>query len=246
MSFLDKLEKYKSKKNLVEELNYYKSIIIKKLGNNDFKSALEKANSAITLIQDHEKFYDLKKELLEFNEIKIKIKSELSECQKLYCHRYNNLLKENLTETNLESFSKLLVMLKEEIDDKLDEFILEDLGQKINQLLKFINRVYAIVNTYKILNYQGASQQILKLVREIKDEDLPNVKALIISIYQNLLSKQFYGFSKQYDKLTLDQISYRLGLNSDQLRNFIDLIVKAPKSPIKQFDPHTQEIIFNK
>jgi hypothetical protein len=137
-------------------------------------------------------------------------------------------------------------MLKEEIDDKLDEFILEDLGQKINQLLKFINRVYAIVNTYKILNYQGASQQILKLVREIKDEDLPNVKALIISIYQNLLSKQFYGFSKQYDKLTLDQISYRLGLNSDQLRNFIDLIVKAPKSPIKQFDPHTQEIIFNK
>jgi len=246
MSFLEKLEKVKSKKQLVEDLDYYKSLIIKNHSSEDFKSALEKINSTITLIHEYEELFDLKKELLEFTELKLNINSSLQKHQELYFRRYNNLLKENLTETNLEDFSKLLVMLKDEIDNKCDEFFLDALSDNINQYLRFINRVYVIVNTYKLLNYHSACQKILQLVKEIKSMNYPNIKALILSIYQRLLSKQFTKFSKQYEKLSLEQLSNELALNPDQLKSFIDLIIQSPNSVIKQFNSNTQEIIFKR
>ncbi|GAI65587.1 unnamed protein product, partial [marine sediment metagenome] len=42
MSLNDKVDGYKLKKELVEELDVYKSIILKKLDIDDFKSALVK------------------------------------------------------------------------------------------------------------------------------------------------------------------------------------------------------------
>ncbi len=246
MSFLEKLEKVKSKKQIVDDLDYYKSLIIKNHSNEDFKSALEKVNSTITLIHEYEELFDLKKELLEFTKLKLNINSSLQKHQELYFRRYNNLLKENLTETNLEDFSKLLVMLKDEIDNKCDEFFLDALSDNINQYFRFINRVYVIVNTYKLLNYHSACQKILQLVKEIKSMNYPNIKALILSIYQRLLSKQFTKFSKQYEKLSLEQLSNELALNPDQLKSFIDLIIQSPNSVIKQFNSNTQEIIFKR
>lgn len=246
MSFLEKLEKFKSKKQLLEELEYYNSLITKNKDLKDFKTALEKVNSAITLIQEYDGTFDLDKELFEIAKIKTVLQSELQESQDLYFRRYDNLSKETLTESNLENFLKLLVMLKEEIDTNSDKLLLNDLSNNINQYFRFTNRVYVLVHTYKLLNYHNAYQKILSLVTEIKDREFPNLKTLIFSIFQNLLTKQLFGFSKQSDKLTLKQLSNLLRLDSSRLRHFINLIMETPNNPIEAFNPNTQEVIFRK
>jgi hypothetical protein len=246
MTFLHKPDKIKQKKDLMEELDFYKSIILKNLSNKHYKSASEKVNSAITLIKEFQDHYNLKKEHSEFKELEHKIKFELKSCQNMYYRRYNNLLKETLKESNLENFSKLLAMLKDEVDENINQYALGDLSSEINTYFKFINKLYMIVNSYKILNYHGASAIILHFVKEIKNENFPNIKILIFRIYQKLLKNQFYGFSKKFEKITLSELSHKLAINSDQLTNFINLIIKQPGSPIKRYNTFTHEIIFNK
>lgn len=246
MSFLENLERFKQKKDLVDELVFYESIISKKLTNNNFKSALEKVESALRLIEDNKQDYNIEKELSEFKKLHQIIVSELQNCQKIYYRRYNNLLKENLTESNLENFSKLLAMLKEEVDEYLNKYNLEDLCTNINRYFKFINKLYTIISSYKILNYHGASNKILEFAKELREENFPNIKLLIFSIYQNLLKSQFYGFSKKHEKISITELSNILLIKQESLTNFIDLIIKEPNSPIKKYNITSQEVIFNR
>jgi hypothetical protein len=246
MSFLHKPDKIKQKKDLIEEINFYKSMIYKNLSNKHFKSALEKVNSASVLIKEYQDYYDLQSELVELKDLDNKINLDLDSCKNLYYRRFSNLLKESLSESNLESFSKLIAMLKEEVDEMSNQFALEDLCTEINLYFKYINKLYMIVNSYKILNFHGASAIILQFVKEIKEESYPNIKVLIFTIYQNLLRNQFYGFSKQFEKLTISELSRKLSMNSDQLASFIHLIIKQPGSPIKRFNSLTHEVIFNR
>ena len=90
MSFKDKLKRYQQRKDLIDELVFHKSIISKKLEHKDFKSALEKVNSAITLIKEYQHFYNLDKELSEFEKLNEIIISELEIRQKFYYRRYHN------------------------------------------------------------------------------------------------------------------------------------------------------------
>jgi len=246
MTFLHKPDRIKQKKDVIEELNFYKSMIIKNLTNKHYKSAFEKVNSASILLKEYQDHYGLKREQSEFKDFEQKINLELDSCQKVYYRRYYNLLKETLKESNLESFSKLLAMLKDEIDENLNQYALGELCNEINIYFKCINKLYMIVNSYKILNYHGASTIILQFVKEIKGENYPNIKALIFSIYQKLLRNQFYGFSKQFEKITLTELSRKLAINSDQLTSFINIIIKQPGSPIKRYNSFTHEVIFAK
>ncbi|MFW9988214.1 MAG: type II toxin-antitoxin system ParD family antitoxin, partial [Candidatus Odinarchaeota archaeon] len=111
MSFNYNLENFKNKKDLIEELNYYKSIILKKIKNGDYNSALEKVRSALVLIEEHKNSFNIEKEIREFYEINKKVRDELLNHKIIYERRFNNLLKEKLSETNLEGFTKLLAML---------------------------------------------------------------------------------------------------------------------------------------
>ena len=246
MTFLHKPDRIKQKKDLMEELNFYKSMILKNLSNKHYKSASEKVNSAVILIKEYQDHYNLTKEISEFKDLNQKINLELKSCQNVYYRRYDNLLKETLKESNLENFSKLLAMLKDEVDENINHYSLENLATEINTYFKFINKLYMIINSYKILNYHGASAIILQFVKEIKNENFPNIKILIFQIYQKLLKNQFYGFSKQLEKITISELSRRLAINSDQLASFINLIIKEPRSPIKRYNTFTHEIIFNK
>jgi hypothetical protein len=49
----------------------------------------------------------------------------------IYERRFNNLLKEKLNEANFESFSKLLAILKSEVDRNLDRCNLEEISENI-------------------------------------------------------------------------------------------------------------------
>ena len=246
MSFKDKLDQYKQRKDLIDELDFYKSIISKRIEHKNFRSTLEKIESAIILIKENQQIYNLDTELSEFENLKEEIISELEICQKFYTRRYSNLLKETLTESNIENFLRLLAMLKGEVDENLDNFNLKDLSSRINRYFTFLKRLYTIISSYKVLNYHGASNKILEFVKEIKSEDYPNIKALIFYIYQDLLNNQFSNFSKQYDKLSIMELSDKLAINQDSLSHFLDVIMKDPNCPIKKYNTYTQEVIFSR
>ena len=73
MGIKNNLQSFKSKKELIEELNYYKSLIIKKVKNGDYYSALEKVRSALVLLEEYRDNFNIKKELIEFYELSKKV-----------------------------------------------------------------------------------------------------------------------------------------------------------------------------
>jgi len=246
MTYNSNFVKYKQKKELLEELNIYQSFVLKKIDIEDFKSALAKIDSALTLIDEFQSYFDLKYELKEFSEIRQKVLSEFDKHRNIYLRRYHNLLKEPLTETNLEAFLKLLAMLKNDVDDNLDKYNLYDLQENIITYFMFIKKLYTIISSYKVLNYNEASGKILKFVKEYKVDSYPNLKYLLSNIYQNLLFIQFKLMSENYDKISLIEISERLSIAPERVENIINLVIDKQKSPIKKYVKYNKELIFNK
>ncbi len=239
-------ENYKNKKDLVEELNYYKSLIVKKIKEGDYNSALEKVRSAVILLEDHQECFNIKKELLEFHELAQRVKSDLFGHRIIYERRFNNLLREKLNESNLENFAKLLAMLKNEVDQNLNKYNLGDISANINKYFRFIKKMYEILSCYKVLNYYDASDKILEFVKDIKSENFPNLKMMILLTYQNLIKDRLFEFSKEFDKLPISTLSKKMAINQNQLMNFINLIRDQPRNPIQDYKSRTQEIIFKK
>ena len=246
MNFNYNLESFRNKRDLIEELNFYKSIILKKVKIGDYKSALEKVRSALVLLEEHKNLFNLEKELLNFYELNKQVNNELLQHRMIYERRFNNLLREKLSESNLENFSKLLAMLKSEVDQNLDKCNLEDISDNITKYFKFIKKVYEILSCYKVLNYHDASEKIFEFVKDIKPENFPNLKLLISLVYQNLLNYKLFEFSKKYDKVSVSTLSNRMAINQDRLVDFINLIMKQPKSPIKNYISDTREVYFKK
>ena len=244
MSLNDKFDGYKRKKELLEELNVYKSIILKKLDIDDFKSALVKIGSALTLIEEHQNNFDLKNEFGEFNELQQKARVELDNHRKIYLRRYDNLLKENLTESNIENFTKLLAMLKSEVDENLNRYNLQELRDNINLYFKFIKKLYTIISSYRVLNYNDASEKILNCVKDLKHENFPNLKLLIFNIYQTLLLIQFEQMSEKFEKLTINEISEKLSIVPERIEDIIKFIQNQPNNPIKKYIMYNKEVFF--
>ena len=204
------LENFKNKKDLIAELGYYKSIIQKKMESGEYNSALEKVQSALILLEEHQDFFNVKKEFLDFSELYNHVKEELATKRMIYERRFNNLLREELNEANLENFSKLLVMLKSDVS----KYNLNDINSNITKYFKYIKKLYEILSCYKTINYYDASKKIFNFVRDVKPENFPNLKLLISSIYQ------------------------------EKLVDFIHLVKKLPKSPVKDYNSRTNEITF--
>jgi len=246
MSSNHKVDRYKQKKELIEELDFYKSIIFKKMDNVDFNSALIKIESALTLLDEYKSDFDLEKETKEFIQLQQKLKVEFDEHRKIFLRRYDNLLKENLTEANLENFTKLLAMLKNEVDDNLNQYNLHDLRDDINTYFSYIKKLYTIISSYKILNYNDASGKMLSFMKESRDVNFPNLKELVTTIYQNLLFIQFESMAENYEKLSINEISEKLLISPDKIEIIINLLLDHPKSPIKKYTQYNQQVIFNK
>jgi hypothetical protein len=246
MSLNDKFDGYKRKKELLEELNVYKSIILKKLDIDDFKSALVKIGSALILIKEHQNYFDVENELGEFNELQQKARGELDYHRKIYLRRYDNLLKENLTEVNIENFTKLLAMLKSEVDENLNRYNLQELSGNINIYFKFIKKLYTIMSSYRVLNYNDASEKILNCINDLNQENFPNLKLLIFNIYQTLLLMQFEQMSEKFEKLTINEISEQLSIVPERIEDIINFIQNQPKNPIKKYVVHSKEVFFKR
>lgn len=236
---------YKQKKDLIKELNVYHSFVLKKIDIEDFKSALSKIDSALILIEEFQNSFDLESELEELSEIRQKVLREFDSRRNIYIRRYNNLLKETLTETNLEDFLKLLAMLKNDVDDNLNKYNLHELQDNIITYFTLIKKIYTIISSYKVLNYNDASTKILKFLKEFKVDNYPNLKDLLSNIYQNLLLIQFKVMSESYNKLSLREISEKLSIAPERLEDIIKLILNKKKSPIKKFIKYKNEVIFN-
>ena len=246
MSSNNKIDRYKQKKELIEELNFYKSIILKKMDSDDFNSALIKIESTLTLIDEYQSDFDLGKETKEFTQLQQKLLVEFDEHRKIFLRRYDNLRKETLTEANLENFIKLLAMLKNEVDGNLNQYNLHDLRDDINIYFSYIKKLYTIISSYKVLNYNDASGKMLSFMKESRGGDYPNLKELVTTIYQNLLFIQFESMAKNYDKLSIDEISEILSISPDKIEDIINLLLNNPKSPINKYTQYNRQVIFNK
>jgi len=246
MSSNHKIDRYKQKKELIEELEFYKSIILKKMDSDDFNSALIKIESTLTLIEEYQSDFDLEKETKEFNQLQQKLRVEFDEHRKIFLRRYDNLTKENLTESNLENFTKLLAMLKNEVDDNLNQYNLHDLRDDINTYFAYIKKLYTIISSYKVLNYNDASGKMLTFMKESRHVNFPNLKELVTTIYQNLLFIQFESMAKNYEKLSINEISEKLSISPDKIEDIINLLLNDPKSPIKKYTQYNRQVIFNK
>ena len=246
MNFNENLESFKNKRDLIEELEFYRSIILKKVKSGDYHSALEKIRSALVLIQEHQDSFHVEKELIDFYELNNQIKAELDQHRMVYQRRFNNLLREKLDESNLENFSKLLAMLKNDVDKNLEKYNLGDISAKITKYFRYIKRLYEILSCYKVLNYHDASEMIFEFVKDVKTEKFPNLKLLISLVYQNLLNYWLSEYSKEFDKISISNLSEKMEINQDRLIDFITLIMKRQQSPIKSFFPSSQEIYFKK
>jgi len=234
------------KKELIEELEFYKSIIVKKMDSDDFNSALIKIESTLTLIEEYQSDFDLEKETKEFTQLQQKLRVEFDEHRKIFLRRYDNLTKENLTEANLENFTKLLAMLKNEVDDNLNQYNLHDLRDDINTYFAYIKKLYTIISSYKVLNYNDASGKMLTFMKESRNVNFPNLKELVTTIYQNLLFIQFESMAKNYEKLSINEISEKLSISPDKIEDIINLLLNNPKSPIKKYTQYNRQVIFNK
>ncbi len=246
MSSNHKIDRYKQKKELIEELEFYKSIILKKMDSDDFNSALIKIESTLTLIEEYQSDFDLEKETKEFTQLQQKLRVEFDEHRKIFLRRYDNLTKENLTESNLENFTKLLAMLKNEVDDNLNQYNLHDLRDDINTYFAYIKKLYTIISSYKVLNYNDASGKMLTFMKESRHVNFPNLKELVTTIYQNLLFIQFESMAKNYEKLSINEISEKLSISPDKIEDIINLLLNNPKSPIKKYTQYNRQVIFNK
>ena len=246
MSSNHKIDRYKQKKELIEELEFYKSIILKKMDSDDFNSALIKIESTLTLIEEYQSDFDLEKETKEFTQLQQKLRVEFDEHRKIFLRRYDNLTKENLTESNLENFTKLLAMLKNEVDDNLNQYNLHDLRDDINTYFAYIKKLYTIISSYKVLNYNDASGKMLTFMKESRHVNFPNLKELVTTIYQNLLFIQFESMAKNYEKLSINEISEKLSISPDKIEDIINLLLNDPKSPIKKYTQYNRQVIFNK
>ena len=246
MSSNNKSDSNKQKKEIIEELDFYKSLILKKIDIDDFNSALIKIESALTLLKEYQTEFDLEREMEEFTKLQQKLRVEFDEHRKIFLRRYDNLLKENLTEANLENFLKLLAMLKNEVDENLNKYNLHDLRDDINTYFAHIKKLYTIISSYKILNYKDSSGKILSFIKESKHVTFPNLKKLVTNIYQNLLFIQFESMAKNYEKLSVDEISEKLSISPEKIEDIIKLFIENPKSPIKKYIQYNREVIFNK
>ena len=246
MSSNQKIDRYKQKKDIIEELDFYKSIILKKMDINDFNSALIKIESALTLLKEYQPDFNLEKETENFTQLQQKLRVEFSEHRKIFLRRYDNLRKETLTEANLENFKKLLAMLKNEVDDNLNQYNLHDLRDNINTYFKYIKKLYTIISSYKILNYNDVSRKMLNFMKESRYVSFPNLKELVTQIYQNLLLIQFESMAKNYEKLSINEISEKLSISPDKIEEIINLLMNNLKCPIKKYTKYNREVIFNK
>jgi hypothetical protein len=240
------LESYKNKRDLIEEIDYYKSLILNKVKTRNYNSALSKIRSALILLEEHKNEFNLEKEFQDFYELNEQVSEELSTHRMIYERRFNNLLREKLNESNLENFSRLLAMLKSDVDQNLYRYDLEDISNNIIKYFKFIKRLYEILSCYKVLNYHEASGKIFDFVNDIKVENFPNLKLLISIVYQNLLNYRLLEYSKEYEKLPISVLSSRLEISQEKLVDFIILIMKQPRSPIKSYLTETHEVCFRK
>ncbi|MFX1320974.1 MAG: hypothetical protein ACFFAQ_04930 [Promethearchaeota archaeon] len=240
----DKVDFQKVKKSLLEDLKYYNQFIKKKIEVEDLSSALNKAKSAITLIQEYQNDFNLDNELSKFTKLNQKINLELRERRRIYLRRYNNLLKEKINESNLENFMKLLAMLKNEVDNNLNNYNLEDIHDNINKYFVYIKRIYEILSCCDILNYYDVSEKIINFINDLKSENFPNLKYFVRSIYKNLITKRLFEFSKEYNIISISTLSKRMAIKQEYLIKFINSLKKQPKAPIVDYNPSVQVVTF--
>jgi hypothetical protein len=239
------IENPKSKKELQNELDIYEEFIEKKIENEDLNSAREKTSSALTLIEEYSEYFDLKQELKKFKGISSKLEQLLKKYRDKYKFKFQNLLKENVDENNLESLTKLLAILKEDIEENLNKYTLYDINDEINHCFECIKRLYAIISSFETSTYEYISENLMKLKKEVKNHQFDNLLPIILTIHQKIINRKLNELANKYQKLSITELSEKLKLSEEETTDFISKIMKKEKTPIRLLNYTNKEVLFN-
>ncbi|TXT59044.1 MAG: hypothetical protein BAJALOKI2v1_260013 [Promethearchaeota archaeon] len=238
-------ENLKSKKEIQKELEVYESFVKKKLISKDFNSAMEKICSALTLIQEYSDQYKLEGELKTFRNIRSELEEKLVEYRSKYKLKFENLIKEELDQDNLESLVKLLAILKEDIEEHINKYKLHELNDKINHYFSCIKNLYAILSSLQASNYEYISKTLKGLKTEVFKNNFDNLLPLILRIQRKMLLGKLRNLAKEFDTLSIAELSKKLNIKEEETIEHISEIMKDPNSPIRLLNYTNKEVLFN-
>jgi hypothetical protein len=239
------VEPPKSKKEIQNELDIYEEFIEKKIENEDLNSAREKTSSALTLIEEYSEYYSLEQELKKFKKINLRIEKLIKKYRAKYKFKFENLLKENVDENNLESLTKLLAILKEDIEENINKYALHDINDEINHCFECIKRLYTILSSFETSSYEYIFNKLMELKKEVKNHHFDNLLPIISHIQQKIINRKLIELANKYQKLTITELSEKLGLSEEETTDLISKIMKKEKTPIRLLNYTNREVLFN-
>ncbi|TFG17829.1 MAG: hypothetical protein EU533_08100 [Promethearchaeota archaeon] len=121
---------------------------------------------------------------------------------------------------------------------------MDEIQSRINDYFHCIKKMYILISSYKILEFQKASSEIIKFAQEIKSGEFKNLKGLTLALYRNLITDQLNNISKSRHYITIYELSQELSIKPKDMVKIINLINEDVNSPIKKFDSMTELIIF--
>ena len=127
------------KRELEKNLKFHLNFIEQKLSDKDLISALNKCESALTLIKENQTL-GLKDYFNKFTAISNLINQKISELRKSYENELEKMRRSKITQDNLEEVLKKYVHIKNQIAQEKGQSLLEDLNQNIDLNLEFIIR----------------------------------------------------------------------------------------------------------
>jgi len=233
------------KRELEKNLKFHLNFIEQKLSDKDLISALNKCESALTLIKENQKL-GLKDYFNKFTAISNLINQKISELRKLYENELEKMRRSKITQDNLEEVLKKYVNIKNQIAQEKGQSLLEDLNQNIDLNLEFIKKSYGLIGIYDILNYDNVIESTYSLIWKAKSENLTNFRRFFEEMQNNLIKLRINEIGTSVEKISIFELSDKCLVDEYQLEPIVREMVKDENSLVKVFVENPKMVVFKK
>ena len=233
------------KRKIEKNLKFHLNFIEKKLSDKDLISALNKCESALTLIKENQKL-GLKEYFNKFTAISNLINQEISEMRKSYEIILEKMRYAKITQENLEEVLRKYVKIKNQIAQEKNHSLLEDLNQNIDLNLEFIKKCYGLIGIYDILNYDNVIESIYSLIWKTKSENLINFRRFFEEMQNALIKLRINEIGTNVEKISIFELSDKCLVDEYQLEHIIREMVRDENSLVKVFVENSKIVVFKK
>lgn len=233
----------KDKKEQENSLKFHLSFIEQKLAEGDLSSALNKCESALTLINENLK-PGSKEYFNKFTAISGLINRKIAELRESYMNKIENLKYRKISTDNLEDTLKSYVIIKNQIAKEKNPSILDDLNQKIDVNLEFIKKSYGLIGIYDILNYENVIESTYSLIWKSKSENLTHFRNFFENMQNDLIKQRINEIGHEVEKISILDLSQKCLIDEYELEKIVKEMVQEEDNMIKVFVENSKVVIF--